>query len=91
MACVAPIAQAKVTAAPASTGGAAGVGAAAGMCDESAGGGGSAPPSVEASADGKDLSLLSCGGTISLSSKDCTINPCRLQEELEALKAKFLP
>ena len=49
------------------------------------------PPSVEASANGQDLSLRSCGGTISLSSKDCTVDPCQLKEELEALKAKFLP
>lgn len=45
----------------------------------------------EVSADGAQLALSACCGDVQFSSKQCTVNPCDLKRDVDAIKRKFQP
>lgn len=46
-------------------------------------------PTIETSSDGTSLTIAACGGSISLSSKECAFDPCLVQQDVREIRSKL--
>ena len=47
------------------------------------------PPSIETTEDGQSLDIAACAGDMVLHTKECSINPCLLQQQVYVLQNKL--